>query len=82
MRIRTDGDKAHRLDAIESAKDALDETTKTGAVLAACEHARLDRAAKERALDHPDMTEELAEVLSTRSMPLQYEIETGVDVGP
>ncbi|WP_232687187.1 DUF7692 domain-containing protein [Halobacterium zhouii] len=43
MRLRTDGDYSHRLDSIESAMDALDETTKTGAVLAACEHARPSR---------------------------------------
>ncbi|WP_432277129.1 DUF7692 domain-containing protein, partial [Halobacterium salinarum] len=31
--------------------DALDENTKTAAVLAACEHARQDRRAKEKALE-------------------------------
>ena len=46
MRIRTDGDYAHCLDTIESAVDALDENIKTAAVLATCEHARLDRQAK------------------------------------
>jgi hypothetical protein len=33
MRIRTDGDYAHRLDAIEAAIDALDENTKTNAMI-------------------------------------------------
>ena len=80
MRIRTDGDYAHRLDTIESAVDALDENTKTAAILTACEHARLDRQAKQRALAHPDMTEELAAVLSTRTMQLHYEVTTAVDV--
>ncbi|MCG1002616.1 MULTISPECIES: hypothetical protein [Halobacterium] len=78
MRIRTDGDYAHRLDAIEAAMDALDENTKTAAVVAACEHARLDRKAKQRALNHPDMTEELAEVLSTRELRLNFSIETEI----
>jgi hypothetical protein len=74
MRIRTDGDYAHRLDAIEAAMDALDENTKTAAVVAACEHARQDRRAKEKALEHPDMTPELADILSTGEFNLNYEI--------
>lgn len=76
MRIRTDGDYAHRVDTIEAAMDALDENTKTAAVLAACEHVRQDRKAKAEALTHPDMTPELAEVLSTRELHLGYQIET------
>lgn len=79
MRIRTDGDYAHRLDAIEAAMDALDENTKTAAVVAACEHARLDRKAKQRALAHPDMTEELAAVLSTSVMQLSYETHADIE---
>ncbi|MFC3478737.1 DUF7692 domain-containing protein [Halobacterium litoreum] len=81
MRIRTDGDYAHRRDTIEAAMDALDENTKTAAVLAACEHARQDRRAKEEALEHPDMTPELAEILSTSRFRLSYEVETGLDTG-
>jgi len=79
MRIRTDGDYAHRLDVIEAAMDALDENTKTAAVLATCEHARQDREAKAQALDHPDMTQELAEVLSTSMMTLRYETKTDIE---
>jgi len=79
MRIRTDGDYAHRLDAIEAAMDALDENTKTAAVVAACEHARLDRKAKQRALAHPDMTPELAEILSTSMLQLTYETSTSIE---
>ncbi|NIB99403.1 hypothetical protein G9C83_07245 [Halobacterium sp. R2-5] len=60
--------------------DALDENTKTAAVIAACEHARQDRKAKARALAHPDMTPELAEVLSMPTLQLHYEIQTAVDV--
>jgi len=50
MRIRTDGDYAHRVDTIQAATDALDENTKTAAGLAACEHARQDRRAKAQPL--------------------------------
>jgi len=78
MRIRTDGDYAHRLDAIEAAMDALGENTKTAAVVAACDHARQDRKAKQKALAHPDMTPELAEVLSTREIQLEYRIVTEI----
>jgi hypothetical protein len=31
------------------------------------------------ALEHPDTTPELAEVLSTPNVPLRYKIETGVE---
>jgi hypothetical protein len=78
MRIRTDGDKSYRQDIIEQAMRALDENTKTDAVIAACEHARQDRRGKEKALNHPDMTPELAEILSTRELGLTYEVETVV----
>ncbi|AAG19120.1 hypothetical protein PNQ29_13205 [Halobacterium salinarum] len=60
--------------------DALDENTKTAAVLAACEHARQDRRAKEKALEYPDMTPELAKVLSTQMVSLNYCVETKIDV--
>ncbi|WP_243838108.1 hypothetical protein [Halobacterium sp. R2-5] len=79
MRIRTDGDYAHRLDAIESAMEVLDENTKTAAVIAACEHARQDRKAKQKALAHPDMTPELAEILSTSVLQLSYETHTSLN---
>jgi len=34
----------------------------------------------DQALDHPDMTEELADVLSTPSVELKYQIETAMRV--
>jgi hypothetical protein len=80
MRFSVDGDYAHGLDAIEAAMDALDENTKTDAVIAACEHARQDRRAKEQALDHPDMTPELVEVLSTREMERRDDVSTSIEV--
>lgn len=64
MRIRTDGDYGHRLDTIRAAMDALDENTKTGAVLAAREHIRR----KETALSHPHLTEDPAVVLTTSEL--------------
>lgn len=35
----------------------------------------------ERVIEHPDMTEELAEVLSTQKVRLEYRIETDVRIG-
>jgi hypothetical protein len=32
------------------------------------------------AVEHPDMTEELAEILSTRVVDVEYEVSTGVSV--
>lgn len=78
MRIRTDGKYEYRTDAIESAKAALDETTNTAAVISACEFSRKMRRALERAVDHPDMTPELAEVLSTSELPIEYRVEARV----
>jgi hypothetical protein len=36
----------------------------------------------ERALNHPDMTPELAEVLSAPSVQLDYRVQTNLDVVP
>ncbi|MXR20026.1 hypothetical protein GRX66_05205 [Halobacterium sp. PCN9] len=60
--------------------DALNENTKTAAVLAACEHIRQDRRRKEKTLNHPDMTEDLAEALSTSELQLTHEVETAITV--
>ena len=78
MRIRTDGEFEYRKDAIESAKKALGETTNTAAVIGACEFTRKMRQNLERAVDHPDMTPELAELLSTNEVPVGYRIEVSV----
>ena len=78
MRIRTDGEFEHRKDAIESAKQALNETTNTGAIIGACEFTRKMRRNLECAIDHPDMTPELAELLSTAQLPVDYRIEASV----
>lgn len=34
----------------------------------------------ERAMDHPDMTEELAEILSTKLVRLEYRLETDIRI--
>lgn len=36
--------------------------------------------APERAVEHPDMTEDLAEVLSTPTVEVEYRVETDVKI--
>lgn len=78
MRLRTDGEYAHRKDTIETAADVLDENTNTQTVLHACEYVRRMQYNLERAVAHDDMTEELAELLSTKEIPVEYRVETSV----
>lgn len=78
MRLRTDGEYAHRKDTIETAADVLDENTNTQAVLKACEYVRQMQYNLERAVAHDDMTEELAELLSTPEIPVKYRVKTRV----
>jgi len=80
--IRTDPDagNAHRYETIMGAVDALDASSKTKAILAACEHVEQDRRAKERALRRladdlpPAEVAEIASILSTRHVPLAFEV--------
>ena len=46
----------------------------------ACEFTQQMLPALEKAVQHPDMTEELAEVLSTSVVDVEYHVETGVNV--
>lgn len=79
------GKFAHRKDAIEGAAETFD-CNKTDAVLKACEFAMrmIDRMGQplnlERALNHPDMTPELAEVLLTPEAILEIRLETTIRV--
>lgn len=68
MRIRTDGDKAHRKATIEAAADRLD-CNKTRAVLVSCDVVGQLLDNVEDALEHEDLSprvrQELAETIST-----------------
>ena len=85
LRIRMDGKFAHRKDAIEGVAKTFDRN-KTGAVLKACEFAtRMIDGMRQpsilaRALEHPDMTPELAEVLSMPEAELEICRETNIRV--
>lgn len=78
MRIRTDGRFAYREDVLDDNADLWD-CNKTDAVLESCEFTREmlgRRGALREALDHPDMTPELAEILSTKAVELEVRRET------
>lgn len=80
MRIRTSGDYEWRLDLYDETGVLLGEGTRSGAVDASCEFTRRMLGNLERAVEHPDMTEELAEILSTPEVEVEYRVERGVNV--
>lgn len=80
MRIETGGKYAWRTDLYDDVGELLGESTRSGAVDGACEFTTEMLPALERAVEHPDMTEDLAEVLSTQAVTVEYEIETGLGV--
>ena len=82
MRINTDGNYAWREDLYDDVADLLDEKTRVGGLDAAAElvlellgkPGSSAPGALQEALDHPDMTPELAEVLTTDHVRLEFEI--------
>ena len=80
MRIRTSGDYEWRLGLYDDVGALLDESTRSGAIDGACLFTRQMLPALEEAVEHPDMTEELAEVLTTPTVDVEYRVETGVSV--
>ena len=80
MRIETSGKYDWRTDLYDETGDLLGENTRSGAVDGACEFTRQMLPALERAVEHPDMSEELAEILSTNVVEVEYRVERGVTV--
>ena len=78
MRIRTSGDSGWRLGLYDDVGDLLSENTRSRAIDGACLFTRQMLPALEKTVEHPDMTEELAEVLSTPTVDVEYRVETGV----
>jgi hypothetical protein len=70
----------HREGLVDDAADLLGENTWVSVVEASTDFTRQILPALERAVEHPDMTEELAEILSTRVVDVEYEVSTGVNV--
>lgn len=80
MRINTTDGYEWRTDLYDRVGDLLNESTRSGAVDASCEFTEEMLQNLESAIDHPDMSEELAKILSTSQVELEYEIQSGVNV--
>jgi hypothetical protein len=80
MRIETGGKYEWRIELYDDAGDLLNESTRSGAVDGACEFTKEMLPALERAVEHPDMTEDLADVLSTSVVEVEYQVERDVNV--
>lgn len=80
VHIKSSGDYAWREDLYDRVGEQLGEKTTAGAIDGACEFTEQMLPNLERAIEHPDMTEELAEVLSTSEVELEYRIETNVRI--
>lgn len=80
MRIQTSGDYDWRTGLYDRTANRLDEGTRSGGIDGACEFTREMLDNLEEVVEHPDMTEELADMLSTQRVEVEYHIETGVNV--
>jgi len=77
MRIKTDGTHEYRLDLLRRVMQRTGEGTKSGAFDFATEYTLAMLDAIDEASQHPDMTPELAEVLSTPHVEIEHQ---GYDV--
>ena len=77
MRIKTDEAHEYRLDRLRRVMQQTGEGTKSGAFDFATEYTLQMLDAIEEASDHPDMTPELAAVLSTPHVEIEHQ---GYDV--
>jgi hypothetical protein len=80
MRIRTNGGHEWRTDLYDDTAEHFNEGTRSGGIDVACEFSTEMLRNLERAVNHPDMTEELADVLSTRVVNIEYRVETDVEI--
>jgi hypothetical protein len=77
MRIQTDG-YGYRIEVYDDTAELLGESARSKGIDAACEFTRRMLANLEEAAEQPDMTAELAEMLSTPQITVHYEIVTAV----
>lgn len=79
VRINTDGKFEWRKDLYDDVAEALGENTRSGAIDGSCEFTReMVGQNLPKVMNHPDMTQELAEILSTNKVQLDYRIETDI----
>lgn len=80
MRINTSDKYEWRTDLYDRVGDLLNESTRSGAIDASAQFTEEMMKNLDRAMDHPDMTPELAALLSTSQVELEYEIQSGLNV--
>ena len=80
MRINTEGRYEYPAGLYDDAGDLFGESTRSKGIDAACLFARQMLPVLATAVEHPDMTEDLAEVLSTPTVDVEYRVETDVMV--
>lgn len=80
MRIRTNGEYDWRTDLYDDTADCFGIGTRSGGIDTACEFSNQMLRNLERAVEHPDMTEDLAEILSTSVVTVEYRVKRDVKV--
>jgi hypothetical protein len=80
MRINTNGEKDYRTDLYERTAERFSVGTKSGGIDAACEFSTQMLRNLERAAEHPDMTEDLAELLSTPNVTVEHRTIIGIKI--
>ncbi|ADJ16942.1 DUF7692 domain-containing protein [Halalkalicoccus jeotgali] len=80
MRINTSDKYEWRTDLYDRVGDLLNESTRSGAIDASAQFTEEMMKNLDRAMDHPDMTPELAALLSMSQVELEYEIQSGVNI--
>lgn len=80
VRINTTGKFEWRKALYDRVGDILGENTRSGAIDGAAEFTEEMVPNLEAAANHPDMTEELADILSTRKVRVDYEVRSGIHI--
>jgi hypothetical protein len=80
MRIESTGKYEYRKDLYDRAAEEMGESARSKGLDAAAAFTLRMRRNLSRAVEHPDMTPELAELLSTPRVRLDYEVQTSVKV--
>ncbi|MFC7009757.1 DUF7692 domain-containing protein [Halalkalicoccus salilacus] len=81
MRIKDDGKYEWRKEQYAEAAEQLGENTKSKGIDAATSFTIEMLSNLERAVEHEDMTPELAEILSTDQVRLLYEVTADIEIG-
>jgi hypothetical protein len=80
MRIRTDAEYDWRTDLYDETAERFGVGTKSGGIDAACEFSTQMLRNLERAAEHPDMTEDFAELLSISNVTLEHRTITSLEI--